>query len=57
MQSNPIVVDGTPYALYATSPKLRVIALNAATGRELWYTGWFRNEAEVQSFGGRARPG
>ena len=33
MQSNPIVVDGV---LYATSPKLRVIALDAATGRELW---------------------
>ncbi|HWZ30469.1 MAG TPA: PQQ-binding-like beta-propeller repeat protein [Bryobacteraceae bacterium] len=33
MQSNPIVVDGI---LYATTPKLRVIALNAATGREIW---------------------
>src|SRR5882672_9513223 len=33
MQSNPIVVDGV---LYATTPKLRVVALNAATGRELW---------------------
>ena len=33
MQSNPIVVDGV---LYATSPKLRVFALDAATGRELW---------------------
>jgi len=33
MQSNPIVVDGT---LYATTPKMRVIALDAATGRELW---------------------
>jgi quinoprotein glucose dehydrogenase len=33
MQSNPIVVDGT---LYATTPKLRVIALDAATGREIW---------------------
>jgi quinoprotein glucose dehydrogenase len=33
MQSNPIVVDGV---LYATTPKLRVIALDAATGRELW---------------------
>ena len=33
MQSNPIVVDGT---LYATTPKMRVIALDAATGREIW---------------------
>lgn len=33
MQCNPIVVDGV---LYATSPKLRVIALDAATGRLLW---------------------
>ena len=32
MQANPIVVDGV---LYATSPKLHVFALNAATGREL----------------------
>ena len=33
MQSNPIVVDGI---LYATTPKLRVVALHAETGRELW---------------------
>ena len=33
MQANPIVVDGV---LYATTPKLRVIALDAETGRELW---------------------
>jgi quinoprotein glucose dehydrogenase len=33
MQCNPIVVDGI---LYATTPKMRVIALDAATGRELW---------------------
>ncbi len=33
MQSNPIIVDGM---LYATTPKLRVIALNAATGQEIW---------------------
>jgi quinoprotein glucose dehydrogenase len=30
MQSNPIVVDGT---LYATTPTMHVIALDAATGR------------------------
>ncbi len=33
MQCNPIVVDGV---LYATSPKLRVFALNAATGEPIW---------------------
>jgi quinoprotein glucose dehydrogenase len=33
MQANPIIIDGV---LYATSPKLRVFALDAATGRELW---------------------
>ena len=33
MQSNPIVVDGV---LYATTPTLHVVALDAATGRELW---------------------
>ncbi len=33
MQCNPIVVDGT---LYATTPKLRVIALDAARGTLRW---------------------
>ena len=33
MQSNPIVIDGV---LYATTPKLIVFALEAATGKELW---------------------
>jgi quinoprotein glucose dehydrogenase len=33
MQTNPIIIDGV---LYGTSPKLRVFALDAATGRELW---------------------
>src|SRR5262245_5532010 len=33
MQCNPIVVDGV---LYATSPKLRLFALDAATGKLLW---------------------
>ena len=33
MQSNPIIVDGM---LYATTPKMRVIALDANTGREIW---------------------
>ncbi len=33
MQANPIVVDGI---LYATTPKLEVFALNAATGEQVW---------------------
>jgi quinoprotein glucose dehydrogenase len=33
MQSNPIIVDGV---LYATTPKMRVIALNAKDGHEIW---------------------
>jgi quinoprotein glucose dehydrogenase len=33
MQSNPIVVDGV---LYATTPTLKVVAVDAATGKEIW---------------------
>jgi len=33
LQCNPIVIGGV---LYATSPKLRVFALDAATGKQLW---------------------
>lgn len=33
LECNPIVLDGV---LYATTPRLRVIALNAATGKLLW---------------------
>ena len=33
MQANPIVIDGV---LYATTPKLHVFALDAATGKQLW---------------------
>ncbi|MBY0488667.1 MAG: pyrroloquinoline quinone-dependent dehydrogenase [Gemmatimonadaceae bacterium] len=33
MQANPIVIDGV---LYATTPKLQVFALDAATGKQLW---------------------
>lgn len=33
MQANPVVVDGI---LYATSPRMHVFALDAATGEELW---------------------
>ncbi len=33
MQCNPLIVDGV---LYATTPKVNVVALDAATGRLLW---------------------
>ncbi len=33
MQCNPIVIDGV---LYATTPRLRVIALDAGTGKLIW---------------------
>src|SRR5688572_9615439 len=33
MQSNPVVVGGV---LYVTTPTLRVAAVDAASGRELW---------------------
>src|SRR5258707_10783973 len=33
LECNPIIVNGV---LYATTPKVNVIALNAATGKLLW---------------------
>lgn len=33
IQCNPLVIDGV---LYGTTPKLKLVALEAATGRELW---------------------
>src|SRR5262249_43645404 len=33
MQSNPVVVDGV---LYATTPTMKVVALNAANGQQIW---------------------
>jgi quinoprotein glucose dehydrogenase len=33
IQCNPLVIDGV---LYATTPQAKVVALDAATGRELW---------------------
>ena len=33
MQCNPIVIDGV---MYATTPKVRVIALDAVTGKLIW---------------------
>ena len=44
MQCQPVVAHGV---LYATSPKLRVFALNAATGEQIW--SFDPNEAPVTS--------
>jgi quinoprotein glucose dehydrogenase len=33
MQSNPVVIDGV---LYVTTPTMKVVAVNAASGQELW---------------------
>ena len=33
IQCNPLIIDGV---LYGTSPKLKVFALDASTGREIW---------------------
>jgi quinoprotein glucose dehydrogenase len=44
MQSNPVVVDGL---LYVTTPTLKVVALDAATGKEIW---------KFDPSGGIARP-
>jgi quinoprotein glucose dehydrogenase len=33
IQCNPLIIQGV---LYATSPRLKVFALNAATGKEIW---------------------
>jgi quinoprotein glucose dehydrogenase len=47
MQSNPIVADGV---LYATTPKMHVIALDARTGREVWNFDLSRGETAQRRF-------
>src|ERR1700674_3047354 len=44
MQCNPIMVDGV---LYATTPKLRLIALDAATGKLRWTFDPFASEKVI----------
>ena len=48
IQCNPIVVRGV---LYATSPQLKVFALDAASGRELWRFDPFSAGARQHSLG------
>ena len=48
IQCNPIVVDGV---LYATSPQLKVFALDAATGVEKWTFDAFAGDTRSQALG------
>lgn len=52
MYSNPIVVDGL---MYFTTPKLNVVALNAATGQEVWVFEAARYDEHRREFRGRSR--
>jgi quinoprotein glucose dehydrogenase len=48
IQCNPLVIDGV---LYGTSAQLKVFALEAETGRELWVFDPFESGAEEHSLG------
>lgn len=44
IQANPIIINGT---LYATTPKMKVFALDAATGNEKWVFNPYPDTAEI----------
>ncbi|HKS35799.1 MAG TPA: PQQ-binding-like beta-propeller repeat protein, partial [Verrucomicrobiae bacterium] len=48
IQCNPLVVDGV---LYGTSPQLKLLALDAATGRERWRFDPFAGSSENSALG------
>ncbi len=48
IQVNPIMVDGV---LYGVSPKLKLFALDAATGKEKWTFDPVSDSAQVKAFG------
>lgn len=48
IQCNPLIIDGT---LYGTSPQLKLIALNAVTGKELWKFDPFEGKYELFGMG------
>jgi quinoprotein glucose dehydrogenase len=48
IQCNPLVIGGV---LYGTSPQLKLLALNAANGRELWRFDPFAGGSESSSLG------
>lgn len=47
IQANPLVIDGT---LYATSPRLKVIALDASTGKQRWVFNPFPDTAGIATW-------
>ena len=51
IETNPIVVDGV---LYATSPSVNALALDAATGEEIWTFDPYADEADVAERPSRA---
>jgi quinoprotein glucose dehydrogenase len=52
IQCNPLVIDGV---LFGTSPKLKLFALDAATGREMWTFDPFAGSADSASSRGLNR--
>ena len=44
MQCNPLIVDGV---LYGSSPKMRIFALDAATGKEIWSFDHYKGNATL----------
>jgi quinoprotein glucose dehydrogenase len=48
IQCNPLIIDGV---LYGTSPELKLLALDAATGRELWRFDPYAGKGEDGSLG------
>lgn len=48
IQCNPLVVDGV---LYGTSPQLKLFALDAGTGRELWHFDPFAADRSASALG------
>ncbi|NBC05517.1 MAG: PQQ-binding-like beta-propeller repeat protein [Bacteroidetes bacterium] len=47
IQANPLIIDGT---LYSTTPRLNVVALDAATGNEKWRFNPFPDSLEIQTW-------
>ncbi|NBC66916.1 MAG: PQQ-binding-like beta-propeller repeat protein, partial [Bacteroidetes bacterium] len=47
IQANPLIINGT---LYSTSPRLNVVALDAATGKEKWRFNPFPDSLEIQTW-------
>lgn len=48
IQCNPLIIDGV---LYGTSPQLKLLALDAATGEEKWRFDPFKSAAENNALG------